>query len=255
MLLPLLQNSLLENTGSNLSLSLDNGSLTLTGQTITFNIGVAVAAGAVTVAGQSVSFDRGLALTAGALGVAGQSVSFDTGVALNAGAVTVAGQDITLFAAGDIAMSLDAGSLTLTGGALDFALTGQTKGAGRSRRRRRYVVEIDGQLFDVDSAEEATALLQQAATLAAKAAETAAQAVVKARLPQARSLGKVKPVTLSARIKTNAPETPQLAQAKSAIQRIYDEAAQRAELQLLLERQAADDDERDIEDLIAIGAL
>lgn len=128
------------------------------------------------------------------------------------------------------------------------------RGGGR-KRRRRYFVEIDKETFFVETAEEAVALLQHAETLAAKAAETAAQAIVKARVPQARSLGKVKPVEIAPRIKTDAPETPELVRAKTAIQRIYEEAAQRAEMQLLLERQAAAEDEQDIEDLIAIGAL
>lgn len=134
---------------------------------------------------------------------------------------------------------------------------GQTpagRGGGR-KRKRRYFVEIDDETFFVESAEEAVALLAQASALAKQAAETAAAAIVEARIPQARSLGKVKPVEIAPRIKTDVPETPELARAKSAIQRIYEEAAQRAELQLLLERQAADEDERDIEDLIAIGAL
>ena len=128
-------------------------------------------------------------------------------------------------------------------------------GRGGGRRRRRYFVEIDKETFLVDTQEEAIALLNQAAALASKAAEEAARAVVKARLPRVRRLGKVAPVALSARIKTDVPATPELVRAKSAIQSIYDEAAQRAEMQLLLERQTADDDERDIEDLIAIGAL
>lgn len=128
-------------------------------------------------------------------------------------------------------------------------------GRGGGRRRRRYFVEIDKERFFVDTPEQAAALLHQASALAAQAAETAAKAVVKARLPRVKRLGKVAPVALSARIKTDVPSTPELARAKSAIQAIYDAAAQRAEMQLLLERQAADDDERDIEDLIAIGAL
>lgn len=128
-------------------------------------------------------------------------------------------------------------------------------GRGKGRRRRRYFVEIDKETFFVESAEEAVALLQHASALASKAADVAAKAVVKARTPRVRRLGKVAPVELSPRIKTDVPETPELVRAKSAIQRIYDEAAQRAEMQLLLERQAIDEDERDIEDLIAIGAL
>lgn len=256
MLLPLLQNNLLEDAGDDLSLSLDNGSLTITGQSITFNIGVAVTAGAVTVAGQSVAFSRGLAIGGGALTVAGQSVTFNRGVALNAGALTLAGQEITLFAGGDLEMSLEAGSLTLTGQSVEFALSGQSTGAGRkTRRRQRYYVEIDGERFDVSSPEEAVAVLQQAATLAEQAAQSAADAIVKARIPRVRRLGKVAPVQIQPRIMTDAPQTQALSEARAAIQRIYDEAAKAAELRLLMERQAYDDDEQDIEDLIAIGAL
>lgn len=126
--------------------------------------------------------------------------------------------------------------------------------AGR-RRRRRYYVEIDGERFLVDTAEEAAALLAQAATLAAKAADIAAQAVVEARLPRVRRLAKVARISLRPRIATDVPQTDEVQRARAAIQRIYDEAAQRAELLLLLERQAVEQDEQDIEDLIAMGEL
>lgn len=128
-------------------------------------------------------------------------------------------------------------------------------GGGGGKKHRRYYVEIDGERFFVRSAEEAAALLQQAARLAERAAEATAQAIVKARTPRIRRLGKVAPVEISARIKTDAPQSQALRDAQQAIQRIYDDAAKRAELQLLLERQAIEDDENDIEDLIAMGAL
>lgn len=127
--------------------------------------------------------------------------------------------------------------------------------AGRRRRRPRYYVEIDGERFLVDTPDEAAALLAQAATLAAKAADIAAQAVVVARTPRAQRLGKVARVKLRPRIETDVPQTDAVQRAREAIQRIYDEAAQRAELLLLLERQAAEQDEQDIEDLIAMGML
>lgn len=128
-------------------------------------------------------------------------------------------------------------------------------GRGGGRRRRRYYVEIDKERFFVNSAEEAAALLAQAATLASKAAETAAQAVVRARVKRVRRLGKVAPVDLKPEIKSDVPVTPEFAQARSAILEIYEEAARRAELQLLLERQAFEEDEQDIQDLIAMGML
>jgi Rieske Fe-S protein len=97
--------------------------------------------------------------------------------------------------------------------------------AGR-KKRRKYVIEIDGQVFVTESIAEAQAVLAQAQTLAVKHVET----VVKS----ARHLGPAKP-------KIAAP--PELASEVKAIEKVYSDAYRDAEIQALLALQAEQDDE------------
>ena len=135
--------------GSDLSLSLDAGAITVAGQSITAAINAALTNGTVTVAGQSLTFaasavlsagaitlagqdltlsaSAGLSLTldAGAITVAGQGLSYSLSVPLAAGSITVAGQALTLSAGGNLSMALDAGQVTMAGQDVAFAMSGQ----------------------------------------------------------------------------------------------------------------------------------
>lgn len=116
--------------------------------------------------------------------------------------------------------------------------------AGRPRRKRRYIVEIDGQEFEAESPAHAQAILERARELADKAAQSQADAVVARVTRKVRSLGKVRPVALKApEIRTDAPIDlePILADLRA----IYAQAAREAEIRLMMERQAAMDDEED----------
>jgi hypothetical protein len=129
---------------------------------------------------------------------------------------------------------------------------GQTP-AGR-RTKRRYFVEIDGQQFLVDTPQQAMALLERAQRLAEQTAQDDAERIVSAALPRIRALGKVEPVRLAPRIKTDV-RTPEVERIKVEIARIYAQAAQAAEIRLLMERQAIQDDEDEAEELILMGML
>lgn len=121
--------------------------------------------------------------------------------------------------------------------------TGPTP-AGRSRKsRRRYFVEVDGQLFFADDESHARAILDRAAELAAKSAETQADEVVEKRLAKSVTR-KVVPVKIKAPVlETSAPID--LTPYQKRIDAAYVAAAQLAEMRLMLERQRALEDEEE----------
>lgn len=127
------------------------------------------------------------------------------------------------------------GSLAAEGSTVTITVSlGESSGAGKSRRRRRYFVQVDGQDFEVASAEQAKQVLQRAVALA----ETAAQRQIK---PAPLSL-KVKPVTVPVpQIATNAPLD--LEPYQRAIEAAYAKVAQIEELRRLFEAQARQDDD------------
>src|SRR5688572_13670465 len=118
------------------------------------------------------------------------------------------------------------------------AQEGQTP-AGRKKPSRKYVIEIDGQEFIVDSAQQAQALLDRATALAKRAAEASAEKIVTDATPKAIRLGKVKPVTLKAP-KLDGPDefVEKLRAARTEIRRIYLDAAVIAELRILMALEA-----------------
>jgi hypothetical protein len=120
--------------------------------------------------------------------------------------------------------------------------------AGISRKRRLYV-EIDGQQFPVESVAEATELLQRARALAEKQADERAVVATK-KLKRKRVVPKVR---IAAPVITVSPEiavdvSPLIAD----IERLYRQAAETAELRLLLARQMREEDEDEAELLLLI---
>jgi hypothetical protein len=114
--------------------------------------------------------------------------------------------------------------------------------AGR-KKRRRYFVEVDGQLFFADDESHARAILDRAAELAAKAAEVQAAEIVEKRLAKSITR-KVAPVKIQAPVlETSAPLDLSLYQKR--IDAAYVAAAQLAEMRLMLERQRALEDEEE----------
>lgn len=112
--------------------------------------------------------------------------------------------------------------------------------AGRSRKRqnRKYFVQIDGQDFQVRSQQEAVDLLEQAAAIAERAAEQQVQQQAR-EAPKARKVAPIAPVV--PKITTNAPID--LGPYRRAIERAYRSAAAAAEIRLLLEAKAREEDE------------
>jgi hypothetical protein len=121
--------------------------------------------------------------------------------------------------------------------------------AGISRHRRRHYVEIDGQQFVVNSVDEARQLLEQARALAERQAEERRDVVVK-KLKRKRV---VPVVRIAAPVVTASPELrADLAPLIADIDRLYERAAQAAELRLLMFKQLQAEDEHVEEDLLLL---
>lgn len=114
-----------------------------------------------------------------------------------------------------------------------FTITITPNRGGGKKRKKRYFVEVDGRRFVAEDAQHARALLERAAELARKAAETQ----VEPALNRARRVGKasITPPTLA----TDAPLD--LAPYERAIREAYDEAARLAEMRLLMELEDDED--------------
>ncbi len=119
---------------------------------------------------------------------------------------------------------------------------GENSAAGKSRHKRRYYVEIDGQHFPVNSADEARQLLDQARALAEKKASRKANRVVK-KLKAKETVPEIKFETpvISASPEIAADVAPAIAD----IERLYKQAAATAELRLLMLKKMQDDDDED----------
>ena len=116
--------------------------------------------------------------------------------------------------------------------------------AGRKTRRRKYVVEIDGQDFEVESEQQAYALLDRAKALAKKAAEAKAAEVIAKVTPRAIRTRKSNRITLKPPVIEGPGElSAEILKARAEIKQIYADAAIVAELQLLLMLQQLNDDE------------
>jgi hypothetical protein len=126
-------------------------------------------------------------------------------------------------------------------------------GAGRSRRRRqrRYEVEIDGQVFAVESTAEAEELIAKARDVAEQQARAEAERVVKKRRTASRR--EKKPLKLDGitlpvpYVKARSEGADELAQRIQAqLDAIYARAARDAEIALRVRRQAELDEEDSI---------
>lgn len=129
-------------------------------------------------------------------------------------------------------------------GASPIVLDLPQTGGGRAARhvRHRYFIEIDGQHFPVDSEAEARELLERARAIAERQAEAKASVAVK----RLKSKTRVPVVRVQPPVITASPEL-HLAPLIADIRRLYDTAAEIAELRLLLARQQAmDDDDEDV---------
>ena len=108
----------------------------------------------------------------------------------------------------------------------------------RPAGRKRYYVEIDGQEFPVANPTEALALLDRAKALAQRVAPETAEKVVAKAIRKAQA-----PKVKTPAIKASPEIAKDVEPAKQDIERIYRDAAMAAEIRLLMELRAEQDDE------------
>ena len=143
------------------------------------------------------AFNRVLGAASGTFSYSGGDANFSRGRTLSAAGGTFA------YSGGDASflrtyvLSAEGGSFSLAGGDATFTYSGapvveppKQTGGGKSRkpRKRRYQVEIDGEVHEVESLQEAEEVLAEAAQ---KATETAKLAIERAAKAKRRPVRKI----------------------------------------------------------------
>jgi hypothetical protein len=224
------------------------GTVALKG-TLTKTLGALTSAATGTVALQGT-----LSKTLGALSLAATGELTSSG----SGTLTQILGAATLAATGTVAL---AGNVSATLGALTLAATATNdspvvavpaqKGAGRSRRRKKYTVEIDGQQVEVSSEREAVELLEAVAEKAKKTAEVAVSRAVKAKAKPRRDVIKDAKKTLQAPVIAVSDELDPIADMiRRSVEKTYADAMQSIEISLLLRK--LERDEEDDEDVLLL---
>jgi hypothetical protein len=128
-------------------------------------------------------------------------------------------------------------------------------GGGRSKRKRRqrYEVEIDGEVFDADSVDQALDILQKAKEQAQAVADKAVERAVKARKREPRK------VIADAQKALQLPDIQAPAELQDAadavlqqIRALYEQAAQAIEIETAMRRREAEIDEDDEEVMLLL---
>ena len=117
--------------------------------------------------------------------------------------------------------------------------------AGR-KRRRKLEVEIDGQVFEVESLDHAQALLDRAKAIALSKAAEIVEPIVEKRMASMPPKGR--PIRVPApQISTHSDElVSMVVRFRHEIAKIYRQAALDAEIRLRLQLQEIDDDDETI---------
>lgn len=151
--------------------------VSLSGQAVTASAGSLGVTISLTASGQAVSADSGTIGVGSSYSISGQSVTVSAGTLAYTAGIPLAGDSvfanagtISVSTTGDVTIALIGQSVAVEAGtitaSLDYSAAGSV-GAGRSRRRRRrLLVEIDGEEFEVQSVDEAQQLLDNAKQLA-----------------------------------------------------------------------------------------
>lgn len=149
-----------------------------------------------------------------------------------------------------IEQSPQAGVEAIEGSTVTITVSlGEASGAGSSRRRRRQYVEVDGQQFPVNNAQEALHILNKARALAEKQSEEAAALAEKRvkRLIKRRHTAVPELIVPTPEISVSPELTLDASPVIEDINRLYKQAAQTAELRLHLAKKIADEDDEDDE--------
>jgi hypothetical protein len=234
------------------------GAASITGAADLDAVGTLAAAGAVSITGVADLDAAGVLAAAGALSITGAADLDALGSLAAAGALSISGvadlsgSDVDIVASGSLSITgsaaltalgqlLAAGSIAITGAAtLDDGqvpaepeATQRPAGRKRKQHRKRLLVEIDGRDFEVESVEQAVALLERAKEVAVK--QIAAVRASPVRVAQ----GIKRPS-----IRTNSEPLRELVREKRAqIVALYDQLLRDLEIKHLMAKAEEDDEE------------
>lgn len=187
-------NRVLASAGGTFSYSGGDATLTYTPAGTTYTL--ACAGGTFSYSGgtATLAFNRVLSAASGTFSYAGGAAALGRGwtIPAAAGTFSYSGGAATflrtyVLAAAGGSFSLGGGDATLTYSGAPIVVP-ENRGGGKAKRRRRYQLEIDGEVINVASPEEAEAVL---ADLAQKAQETAKVAIERATKAKRRPVRKV----------------------------------------------------------------
>jgi hypothetical protein len=216
-------------------------SVALTGLAPTFAQGTLIPALSVPLVGSSASFAQGTLAPELSVTLGGEAATFSQGTLTPVTGVFVALTGLEIASAlGTLAADLSA---ALLGSATAFSqgtVTAQgdqapaaVLGAGRKRRRRRLLVEIDGRHFEVESEAQAFALLERAKEVAVRQIAAARAAPVRVEYGIKRP---------SIRTDSDALR-PLVRQKRAEIVALYDALLRDLEIQYLLAKADEEDEE------------
>lgn len=149
-------------SSSTTTVTVDAGTLTLTGQSATNTVTAAVGAGTVTLTGQSVALQQQQPVTAGSTSLTGQSIGVTITVPISPGTLSLTGSDVTVVPpSGSVSVAVDPGTLTLTGqsvtslttvpvSAASSSLTGQNIGVTTTITVEPGSITLTGQAVAVN---------------------------------------------------------------------------------------------------------
>ncbi len=100
-------------------------------------------------------------------------------------------------------------------------ITTVTATGGRKRRLKRYVVEVDGELFDVENISQAQSILQRVRDLAEESAERDVRTEITLKPPR------IKVVTVTGKATTSKILQREVKRTQQVVRKAYNEAARR----------------------------
>jgi hypothetical protein len=255
----------------------DQGTYTLTGQDAALRKTtiMSCAAGSYAISGQDATFVIGstarvMSADYGAYAITGSNATLTPAFKISAGQgfYALLGQAASLVYSppAEFVLTAAAGSYTVTGIAASletnhlyaeygvYSITGSDTGerrrqqdAGRSRRRKKTEVEIDGQIFHVETKEDATRLLEEARSEAERIAALTIERASKAeRRPTRKVLADARKALQVPVIDADEDLQSEVEALQQEIADIYIQALQTVEIAALMRKAEIEEDDEDV---------
>jgi hypothetical protein len=235
----------------------DAGTYEVTGQTADFAVGgtdrtmpADTTTYAITGFDATLTVARTLTAEQGFFAQLGQAAEFFLGllthytVTAESGTYASSGQDAA-FEVSEKLLECEFGSYSVQGYSIPDPPGQSRQGAGKSKRpRKKMSVEIDGEVFAVDSREEAEMLLAQAKEAAEEQARLTVERAVKAeRRPTRKVLGDARKALKAPEIVASEELVAEAEALTKEIEAIYQDAMVKVEIAALMRREEEDEEE------------